>query len=58
MINLKAGKFEKEKSKTSNSTTTDGVHRRKPATAPKPEEPKLGEDYTKEQKETVDKIKK
>jgi hypothetical protein len=56
LINLKAGKFEKEKS-TSSSTTTDGV-RRRPTTAPKPEEPKLGEDYTKEQKEIVDKIKK
>lgn len=59
---LKAGKFN-ERSKSTNSaktsTTTDGVHqRRRPTTAPKHEEPKLGEDYTQEQLETVQKIKK
>lgn len=56
MANLKAGKFDKEKTTTSSSTTSDGIHRRRPA--PKVEEPKLGEDYTKEQKDIVDKIKK
>jgi hypothetical protein len=57
---LKAGKFnEKSKSTNSAKTSTDGVHqRRRPATAPKHEEPKLGEDYTQEQLETVQKIKK
>lgn len=59
--NLKAGKFEKStSSSTPNSTnSTDGIHqRRRPTTAPKQEEPKLGEDYTAEQKTIVDKIKK
>lgn len=56
LLNLKAGKFDKEKSTTS-SSSSEGV-RRRPATAPKVEEPKLGEDYTKEQKDVVDRIKK
>lgn len=57
---LKAGKFdERSQTKSSAKTTTDGIHqRRRPTTAPKHEEPKLGEDYTQEQLETVQKIKK
>jgi hypothetical protein len=58
---LKAGKFN-PKTPTSNgnsTSSTDGAHqRRRPTTAPKPEEPKLGEDYTQEQLVTVQKIKK
>jgi hypothetical protein len=53
---LKAGEF----NKTSGNGTSgsDGVHRRRPATAPtKPDEPKLGEDYTQEQLEMVQKLK-
>lgn len=54
---LKAGDFSSRTS--SNNTSTDGVPRRRPATAPtKPEEPKLGEDYTSEQLEMVTKLKK
>lgn len=53
---LKAGDFS---NRTSSNTSTDGVPRRRPATAPtKPEEPKLGEDYTSEQLEMVTKLKK
>ncbi|KAG5681715.1 hypothetical protein PVAND_011125 [Polypedilum vanderplanki] len=57
---LKAGRFN---TKTSNGSTTtgnnDGIHqRRRPTTAPKADEPKLGEDYTQEQLEIVQKIKK
>lgn len=61
LSNLKAGKFDTNKSSstTTNSTSGDGIHqRKKPSTAPKPEEPKLGEDYTVEQKTMVDKLKK
>jgi tetratricopeptide (TPR) repeat protein len=53
---LKAGDFAKTNSSGSSS---DGVPRRRPTTAPaKPEEPKLGEDYTAEQLEMVTKLKK
>lgn len=52
---LKAGDF----NKASGAAPSDGIHQRKrPAAAPKPEEPKLGEDYTKEQLEMVTKLKK
>lgn len=53
---LKAGDFS---NRTSGNTSSDGAHqRRKPTSAPKPEEPKLGEDYTSEQLEMVTKLKK
>jgi DnaJ family protein B protein 12 len=57
---LKAGRFnDRSQAKGTAKTTTDGLHqRRRPTTAPKVEEPKLGEDYTQEQLETVQKIKK
>ena len=57
---LKAGKFnDRSQAKGTAKTTTDGIHqRRRPTSAPKVEEPKLGEDYTQEQLETVQKIKK
>lgn len=42
-----------------NTSSTDGVHRRRPTTAPsKADEPKLGEDYTGDQLEMVTKLKK
>lgn len=54
---LKNGDFDSQKK--SNATSTDGINRRRPATsATKPEEPKLGEDYTSEQLEIVTKLKK
>lgn len=54
---LKAGDFSARAS--ANTSSTDGAYRRKPSTAPsKPEEPKLGEDYTQEQLEMVTKLKK
>lgn len=53
---LKAGDFDSQKKAT--TTSTDGIHRRKPGMAPKPEEPKLGEDYTSDQLEIVTKLKK
>lgn len=57
LLKLKAGDF--DSSKKSNTTSTDGIHRRRPPTsAAKPEEPKLGEDYTAEQLEMVTKLKK
>lgn len=52
---LKAGDFAKS---SNTSSSTDGVPRRRPTTAPKAEEPKLGEDYTQEQLEMVTKLKK
>lgn len=56
---LKAGDFDKKTTTGSHSTTsTDGAQRRRPHTAPKPEEPKLGEDYTQDQLEMVSKLKK
>lgn len=54
---LKAGDFVNNTG--SNSSSSDGVPRRRPATAPtKPDEPKLGEDYTQDQLEMVSKLKK
>lgn len=54
---LKAGDFDNQKKP--NATATDGIPRRRPGTAStKPEEPKLGEDYTSEQLEMVTKLKK
>ena len=53
---LKAGDFDSQKK--TNATTTDGIPRRRPGTAPKPEEPRLGEDYTSDQLEMVTKLKK
>lgn len=53
---LKAGDFASRAS--GNSSGSDGPQRRKPSTAPKPEEPKLGEDYTVDQLEIVKKLKK
>jgi hypothetical protein len=60
---LKAGRFSTKTSSSSSNGTgaagSDGMHqRRRPTTAPKPEEPKLGEDYTQEQMEIIQKIKK
>lgn len=43
---------------TSNAKSADGIPRRRPATASKPDEPKLGEDYTQDQLEMVSKLKK
>lgn len=52
---LKDGEF----ANRSNSSSTDSAPRRRPTTAPsKPEEPKLGEDYTSDQLEMVTKLKK
>lgn len=55
-LKLKAGDFA---NRTSGNASSDGVPRRRPATAPtKPDEPKLGEDYTSDQLEMVTKLKK
>lgn len=57
LAKLKDGDFTKPSS--SKSSSPDGVPRRRPPTAPaKPEEPKLGEDYTQEQLDFVTKLKK
>lgn len=53
---LKAGDFANRTS--GNASGSDGASRRRPTTAPKPEEPRLGEDYTSEQVEMVTKLKK
>lgn len=58
---LKDGKFNPKPSATghSSSSSSDGMHqRRRPTTAPKADDPKLGEDYTQEQLEMVQKLKK
>jgi tetratricopeptide (TPR) repeat protein len=53
---LKAGDFNKS---SASPTGSDNSARRRPTTAPpKPEEPKLGEDYTAQQLEMVTKLKK
>lgn len=56
---LKDGKFNERAEKAAGKSSTDGIHhRRKPATAHKTDDsPKLGEDYTQEQLEIVQKIK-
>lgn len=57
LMKLKAGDF--DSSKKSKAPSPDGTTRRRPPTAAaKPEEPKLGEDYTNEQLEMVTKLKK
>lgn len=53
---LKAGDFTNRSS--GKTPSPEGVPRRRPTTAPKPDEPKLGEDYTAEQLEMVSKLKK
>jgi len=54
---LKAGDFDSQKK--ANASSTDSFPRRRPAaTSSKPEEPKLGEDYTSDQLEMVTKLKK
>lgn len=54
---LKDGEFANKAN--GNSTSSDSAPRRRPTTAPsKPEEPKLGEDYTADQLEMVTKLKK
>lgn len=53
---LKSGAFDTRP--TSNATSTDGIPRKRPSTAPKkPDEPKLGEDYTQDQLDIVTKLK-
>lgn len=57
LTKLKSGDFDSQKK--SNSSSPDAAPRRRPATAAaKPEEPKLGEDYTQDQLEMVTKLKK
>lgn len=57
LAKLKAGDF--AATPGSHSSGSDGAARRRPPTAPsKPEEPKLGEDYTQDQLELVTKFKK
>lgn len=55
LTKLRAGDFDSQKKSTSSSP--DGAPRRRPAAA-KPDEPKLGEDYTQDQLEMVTKLKK
>lgn len=56
LTKLRAGDFDSQKK--SSSSSPDGAPRRRPTTAAKPEEPKLGEDYTHDQLEMVTKLKK
>lgn len=56
LAKLKAGDF--AATAGSNSSGSDGARRRPPTAPSKPEEPKLGEDYTQDQLELVTKFKK